>query len=361
MPKLSEKQRIEILIMIGCGDKMRSQLEVCEMFNNVYPDQQITQSTVSKIYHKFEETGSVKDVQRSGRPKKLNNYSGREIMLDLRENPINSMRKLAQHHDVSKSIIHRYVKKQKWSPFKVHEVQELLPDDPGRRVQFCEAMSNIINENPNFLHNVIFSDEATFYLHGTVNRQTTRYWSDINPHWTQETHSQRPQKINVWAGIIGDRILGPYFFEENVNGDVYLNFLQFELLPVLIVLFPHDDEPNLVHERIWFQQDGAPAHYAVNVRRFLDETFPNRWIGRRGAVEWPPRSPDITPLDFYLWGYLKSRVYVNRPGSIEELKIRITEVIREIPPDTISSSVNAVRDRIGYCQVQNGGHFEQLL
>ena len=54
--------------------------------------------------------------------------------------------------------------------------------------------------------------------------------------------------------------------------------------------------------RIIFQQDGEPPHWSSHVRRFLDATFPNKWIGRDGPTLWPPRSPDITPtLDFFLW------------------------------------------------------------
>ena len=51
---------------------------------------------------------------------------------------------------------------------------------------------------------------------------------------------------------------------------------------------------------IIFQQDGEPPHWGSDVRRFLDATFPNRWIGRDGPTPWPPRSPDITPHDFFL-------------------------------------------------------------
>ena len=47
-------------------------------------------------------------------------------------------------------------------------------------------------------------------------------------------------------------------------------------------------------------QDGAPAHFARAPREVLDRWFPGRWIGRGGAVRWPARSPDLTPLDFYL-------------------------------------------------------------
>jgi len=52
-------------------------------------------------------------------------------------------------------------------------------------------------------------------------------------------------------------------------------------------------------DEIYFQQDGAPPHYGVIVRQYLNEVFQDRWIGRRVIYEWPPRSPDLTPLDFF--------------------------------------------------------------
>ncbi|PNF34292.1 hypothetical protein B7P43_G16385 [Cryptotermes secundus] len=51
-------------------------------------------------------------------------------------------------------------------------------------------------------------------------------------------------------------------------------------------------------DELWWQQDGAPPHFANIVRAFLHQVFPQRWIGGRGPVEWPARSPDITPPDF---------------------------------------------------------------
>ena len=53
---------------------------------------------------------------------------------------------------------------------------------------------------------------------------------------------------------------------------------------------------------------------------FLDATFPNRWIGRDGPTPWPPRSPDITPLDFFLWGYVKDKVFSTPVPDITNLK-----------------------------------------
>jgi len=61
------------------------------------------------------------------------------------------------------------------------------------------------------------------------------------------------------------------------------------------------------HEEIYFQQDGAPPHYHRDVRAYLDATYPNTWIGRRGSVEFPARSPDLTPMDFFSGDILKIR------------------------------------------------------
>ena len=94
---------------------------------------------------------------------------------------------------------------------------------------------------------------------------------------------------------------------------MYKIFLE-EVLPGLL-----DNVTLGFRRRLWFQHDGAPAHYALNVRRFLDQQFPNRWIGHGGAVSWPPRSPDLTPLDFFLWGHMKSLIYATPVESEEDL------------------------------------------
>jgi hypothetical protein len=73
-------------------------------------------------------------------------------------------------------------------------------------------------------------------------------------------------------------------------------------------------------QTVWFQQDGATAHTVRNGMRVLKDMFPARVISRRGTVEWPARSPDINACDFFLWGYLKSKVYENKPRTTMYLK-----------------------------------------
>jgi len=81
---------------------------------------------------------------------------------------------------------------------------------------------------------------------------------------------------------------------------------------------------------IIFQQGGAPPHWGSQVRWFLDGTFPNRWIGRDGLTPWPPRSPVITPLDSFLWGYVKDKVFSTPVPDMTCLKARITDAFATI-------------------------------
>ena len=105
---------------------------------------------------------------------------------------------------------------------------------------------------------------------------------------------------------------------------MYADFLLDEL-PLLLEDVPLDTRRQLI-----FQHDGAPPHYSRQARQRLDEIFPGRWIGRGGPNQWPARSPDLTPLDFYLWGHMKTLVYTNKCNTKEELLQRIREAAQDI-------------------------------
>lgn len=111
----------------------------------------------------------------------------------------------------------------------------------------------------------------------------------------------------------------------------------------------------------WFQQDGAPPHWGLNVQGYLDHTFQNRWIGQGGPTEWPPRSPDLTPLDLFLWGYLKSKVYATPIENLGELQKRIIQQCALMSEEMIQRAFDNVFFRIAYCQEMGGSHFENLL
>ena len=82
---------------------------------------------------------------------------------------------------------------------------------------------------------------------------------------------------------------------------------------------------------------------------------------RRGnATDFPSRSPDLTPLDFYLWGILKNTVYATKPQALKKLRDQVENAINDIPLAPIQTVYRSVRRRCCECTVAEGGHFEHV-
>jgi hypothetical protein len=126
-------------------------------------------------------------------------------------------------------------------------------------------------------------------------------------------------KVGVWCAISARRIIEPVFVHETINSERYVRLI---LSPFFDQLT--DEEKSYGH----FMQDNATVHTANNSMVALDEVFGERVISR-GL--WPPRSHDLNPCDFYLWGTLKEKVYVKNPHSLEELQENIKHEISAIP------------------------------
>lgn len=286
-----------------------------------------TKRNIFKIVKKFEATGSVHDIPKSSRPTSVTTLENMERVATLLvENPRTSSRRGNLMLDVSHSSYRRLVKKLKFKVYTPRLTHALMEDDPDRRLQFCELMLNEFHNNDQEIFSgIVFSDEAQFKLNGLVNRHNSVYYDTINPHISYEKQMNQPGVL-VWAGLSSFGLFGPYFFEKTENGQSYLEMLKNYFIPGLKLV--HGDR--LHNSEIYFQHDGAPAHYAQAVRNYLDEEFEHRVIGRRGCIEWPPRSPDLTPLDFFLWGYVKDKVYSRTSRNLEELKSKIEDVFIDL-------------------------------
>ncbi|GFW39735.1 uncharacterized protein TNCV_3189061 [Trichonephila clavipes] len=111
-----------------------------------------------------------------------------------------------------------------------------------------------------------------------------------------------------------------------------------------------------------FMQDGATSHTANPVKAFLIQTFgEDRIVSRRRRYPWIPRSPDLTPVDFWLWGYLKSHVYLSSPSSLSELKDAIRREVSSILPDMLHTAVAGFVTRLECLLLCGGGHVEHIL
>jgi len=348
---LSIAERTEIVLIVG--DRYKTTREAARIFNERHPGRSVNHSTVNKILIKFKETGSVADAPRSGRPKSATNDENQiNTLAVFQRSPIKSPQKAADEVGLSRRSVGRILKEHKYHPYKCQIIHGLDDEDEVVRLQFCQwGIETIETENLNPFR-ICFGDEAIFSLNGHVNRHNCRYYAPENPHWAQEVHFQHDQRIMVWCGILGHTIIGPFFFDGNVTGQSYLNMLINEICPAIDTLEVPTD---------WFMQDGAPPHYAIVVRNFLDERFPAQWIGRRGPVEWPARSPDLNPLDYFLWGYLKSEVFRNRPKNTDALKENIIAACHNVTPEMLQNVIGSWEMRLRHCITAGGRQFEQLI
>ena len=315
--------------------------------------------TIRKIVQKFVETGSVK-VERS----KTYRRSGRSdeniaaVSVSVVEQAKTSIPHRSQQLNIPKTTLFRILHKDlHLKAYKIQITQEIKPTDFGLRRHFVNWAIQQKLENVNFFNKIIFSDEAHFQLGGFVNKQNCRIWAEENPREIMETR-MHPLKVTVWCGLWAGGVIGPYFFEDangnavTVNGDRYRtmlnNFLWHEV--------EHIDVQNM-----WFQQDGATCHTAAETINLLAQKFGNRIISRRGNINWPPRSCDLTPLDFFLWGYLKQKVYVNNPQTIDDLKENISDCIQAIQPQLCHNVIENFAKRIVACRTAAGGHLEDIV
>jgi len=152
-----------------------------------------------------------------------------------------------------------------------------------------------------------------------------------------------------------------FYKEKKTIYDSKRNGLANNTCCVLIRIIPQLQEHSAFQTMIW-QQDGAPPHYGQIVRDYLDDTF-LQWIGRRGTVEWPPRSPDLTPCDFSLWGIIKDRVYAQQPRNVNHLKLLIEQEFTSLNNniELCKAICRSVADRCQMCINTEGKQFEHLL
>ncbi|GFW91605.1 DUF4817 domain-containing protein [Trichonephila clavipes] len=169
--------------------------------------------------------------------------------------------------------------------------------DQARR-RFVEWAQNEIAVVPDIHKRILFSDEAHFWLNGYVNKQNCRIWTEANPQVYVET-PLHPEKLTVWWDVWFYGLVESFFKNDEghnvtVNGDRYRAMFTNFFIPEL---------KNHDVQELWFQQDSTTCHTDRATIDLLKDTFGDRLISRFGPVNWPPRSCDLTPLDYFLWGH----------------------------------------------------------
>ncbi|GFT57444.1 uncharacterized protein TNCV_4515411 [Trichonephila clavipes] len=310
-------------------------------------------AAVARMISKFEATGCLDDRPGSGRPSTRRNAA--ETVKDEMETVAGS----SMHVEVSARAVARRTgipyttvwlalrRTLRCYPYKIHWHHELLPGDSVNRRAFAVWAFQKMAEDDDWLSNLLWTDEAHFTLRGSVNTHNCRIWATENPRtvaWKLHC-TTRKSRYGLDLHIYRSRA---FFFKEmhdsgfvtaTVTSERYADMLQNRIIPSLA------DKHQL--ERTIFMQDGAPPHIARHVKDLLRRSFgDDRVLSRHFHHAWPPRSPDLSPCDYWFWGYLKSQVYRDRPTSLGMLKDNIRLQCLTITPDMLYSAVHNIIPRL---------------
>jgi hypothetical protein len=183
-----------------------------------------------------------------------------------------------------------------------------------------------------------------FHGDGVVNRHNYRIWVGQNSHVTCELERGSP-RVNTWASIMHNKFIGLFFFsEKTMTGRLYLDMLELYAFPQL--------PPQTI-----IQDDVVPPHYCHNVRNHLDREMAMRWIDKGGPISRPPRSPDLTALDF-LWSYVKNIIYQVKINNIQHLKAHIRDAVAMVTPNVLRATWKKVECRLDICLAHKEAHIE---
>lgn len=319
--------------------------------------QEVSLNTINKWIIKWKDRGTIRNQNKG--------HSGRQRTARSEENiarigariteSSQSLRKLAAETGLKRESVRRILKNDlKLKSYKLHMSQQLIINDQTRRLEFCLAIKNMVERNQLNIKSIIFSDESHIHLNKFMNKQNFRMWSRNKPMVVFEKPLHSP-KVTVWCGMSCNRLYGPFFFEDAQTGNACTITTE-TYLEMLETVMNVDTTPD-----IWFQQDGATAHTSVIARDWLKSRFGNKVISHRTDFPWPARSPDLSPLDFFLWSYVKEKVFITRPSSINDLKIAVRAALALIDQDTLAAVTANFEKRVELCIQQRGGHFEHLL
>lgn len=311
----------------------------------------------ARTFQRLRETGTTAIKNYGGVHPNANNVDNEINIIDaVLDNPRISTRRIAAQLNLSQSMISRTLRREQLFPYHFQRVQSLLPRDYGHRMEFCRWLLYQHNEIPDFVSNVLWSDEAHFTRDGINTIHNSHLWSIDNPHAIIETRYQHRFSVNVWAGILRGGLLEIHILNQRLNAQLYEHFLNDRLYEII------GDIPLDIRLRMWYQHDGAPCHNGRNVIMWLNTHYPGRWIGRGGPVNWPARSPDLNPLDFYLWGHMKQLVYSVEIDTREQLLERILNAAIEIRNNgQVARVYDSLIRRAHACIRAQGAQFEQFL
>ncbi len=260
-----------------------------------------------------------------------------ELQTAIDSDPSISMRALATRMNVSNDTIFKAIHEDLWYKSYVFKVRQHLSEEmKAKRVAKCAlllaSLKHAASGRVRF-----FSDEKIFCIDQKVNRRNDR-WLAKDPEDVPVVGRRKyPASAHVLLVVSSKGDVMPlHFFEkgEKVNKEVYLNVLQ-------TVVKPWMDETAGETPYV-FQQDGTPAHTSHLVQNWLSDNLDLFWTKHF----WPPNSPDLNPLDYYVWGVLERDSNKSSHQTVEELKAAIRRAVERMDRTHLINACTRFRARV---------------
>ena len=368
MKKLIVNPLLEIMGKVSAEDKMRIQTlrEQRLGYRAIvakYPEKKWCLSTVKAICKRIDTTGSaVLRKPGQGRPKSMRTEENIEKVGELICSQDNqpgtgkSTRKISEELNIPRSSVRRIVKLDlHLSAFRRVPAQVISESVKKKRLDRSKKLLRRLPVAE--AKKVFFTDEKNFYLNPPVNHQNDRVWSsgqkkDVDESRLVAERAKFTKHVMVSAGICYGGKGRLHFIPEKskVNADLYVK----TLLPRLV-----EDCKEILPRGFIFQQDGAPAHTANLTQKWI-ATNCREFINKD---EWPPNSPDLNPLDYYVWGAMLElyRTFHPKPKNTDELRKVLLLIWEQLPQDSINRAIMSFTKRLKACVKAGGGHFEHSL
>ncbi|GFW50989.1 putative transposable element [Trichonephila clavipes] len=332
----------------------------------------VARSVIARLFNRFQETRYFRRRPRQGLPHPTTTNNDRYVLLTAyrdRTSKVTQIQKeflLVTGQKVSRQTIRNRLHAgyladdlMVWTGIIMGSRTDLhiIRNGNFTSQKFVEWAQNEIAVVPDFHKRILFSDEAHFWLNGYVNKHNCRIWSEANPQVYVETALQ-PEKLTVWCALWAGGIIGPYCFKTEEGHNITVHGDRYR---AMIINFFIPELNNHDVQELWFQQDGATCHTARATIDLLKDTFGDRLISRFGPVNWPPRSCDLTPLDYFLWGYVKSLVYADKLQTPDHLEDNIRRVIADIRPQMLEKVIENWTSRLDYIRASRGSHMPEIM
>lgn len=325
-----------------------------------------SETSIRHSWNMYIETGRVYKERKGGRPLNAHRQEAYDKMVsdDISTRTVSNVL-----GNISYRTVHRMVKQKKMRFYRTPRGQYMPDGNPDRLLNFANTIKRLVCEQSIDVANICFSDECQIYTGRHINRQNTGFWR------LRGFFTDRQQKL-VQKRLQGPKthmfvllhwqagVIGPIFIEDMKCPDdnrVTLSSRRYCYMLETMVIPELKARLGSKFETCWWMQDGASSHTAGPTLEFLRQHFGPRIISNKSAIEWPPYSPDLNPLDYWFWSHLKKAVGFNDPKTVSEVKTLATGICQDTTELEIRNAIDDFLVRIDCMEFYQGQHFEAQL